>query len=157
MVYQRQLASRNPANQTGFPGATVSFIADTAGEEPLYLQWQFYDTNLPGQTQWLLTLPSIRQANAGPYRLLVSNPLRSTSIVATLTVKDLSLASEGLTPSGFRLVMEGDPATSYHLLSSSNLTQWSDLGPFSNQSGIFRFTDPAATNLSLRYYRALMP
>src|SRR5262249_50094382 len=144
-----------PSDRTVWPGETATFTSDTGGQRPLYWQWQLYNTNLTGATQENLTLPQVTRAQAGPYRLVVSNVLNTTSAVAILTIRDLSLVPEGLTSNGFQLRLLADPAFNYRLLGSTNLKQWTDLGGFNNQSGTLRFTDVSATNMARRYYRAL--
>ncbi len=74
-------------DQTVFVGSDVTFVADAAGTPPLFYQWQFYGTNLPAQTATNLTLLNVSTNNAGPYSVVVSNSVGSTSSVpAILTV-----------------------------------------------------------------------
>ena len=75
-----------PTNQTVDLGgnATFSVAATTA---PLTYQWQFESLNMPGATNQSLSLLRVQASQAGPYRVIVSNPIGSvTSLVAVLTV-----------------------------------------------------------------------
>lgn len=68
----------------------AAFQAAVAGSVPLSFQWQWNGKNLAGQTDSALTLESVTPANAGGYRLIVTNAAGSaTSAVATLTVPRL--------------------------------------------------------------------
>ena len=85
------------------------------------------------------------------------NPLavtmnQSKVIYANFTVKP-SLTGKA-TPEGFQVTLTGDYVGFYQMESSTNLTGWSALMSLTNTSGTFQFTDPAATNLIRRYYRA---
>ncbi len=62
-------------------GDDVTFFVEASGlPEPSY-QWQFFGTNLPGATTWVLTLHNVRSAAAGNYTVIVSNSLNSVSSV----------------------------------------------------------------------------
>ncbi len=64
--------------------ATFSVAATTA---PLTYQWQFQSLDVPGATNQSLSLFRVQPSQAGPYRVVVSNPIGSvTSVVAVLTV-----------------------------------------------------------------------
>ena len=62
---------------------------------------------------------------------------------------------EGLVESGFRLTLLGEFGAAYSILSSPNLSDWAQVGIVTNAYGIVQFTDPAATNVPARFYRAL--
>jgi len=63
--------------------------------------------------------------------------------------------SQSLTPLGFRLTVLSGPGLVYQIQGSPNLGTWSNLGVVTNTFGSTQFTDPAGTNLPLRFYRAL--
>jgi hypothetical protein len=85
-----------PLSQTVSTNATVIFTTAASGSEPFSYQWQFHGTNLPGQTQQSLTLAGVQMANAGPYRVVVSNEGGSaTSAIAWLSVY-ATVPAEGL-------------------------------------------------------------
>jgi hypothetical protein len=82
-----------PADQTNNAGSTAQFSVLAAGLPPLGYRWLFNGTNLPaatnifGTTSNVLTLTNVASANAGSYRVVVTNAYGSvTSSVATLTV-----------------------------------------------------------------------
>ena len=81
-----EIVSR-PGSQSVLVGQTAAFsvIADGAG--PLLYQWKFNGVNLIDQTSDTLVIPNAQAANAGDYRVAVSNPFGSVlSGVATLRV-----------------------------------------------------------------------
>jgi len=76
-----------PANQMVAAGNSATFLAAAAGTPPLFYQWQFNGTNLPGATATNLTLTNVQPSDAGNYSVGVTNVAGAvTSAVATLTV-----------------------------------------------------------------------
>ena len=76
-----------PVSQTVMAGATANFSVVAGGTMPLNYQWQFNGTNLSLATDAALTISNAQSANAGNYRVIVSNTGgATTSVVATLTV-----------------------------------------------------------------------
>src|SRR5439155_4008585 len=63
---------------------------------------------------------------------------------------------EGLKPEGFRMTLSGLFGARYELDGSSNLVNWAPLATLTNNYGTVQFTDPAATNLTQRFYRAAL-
>lgn len=98
-----------PANQIAWAGANVTLSAVALGAAPLRQQWYFHATNaIAGATNASLVLNDILAAQAGRYRLVVSNALGSaTSSIATVTFTNYSpvaqvlLFSDSLTASPF--------------------------------------------------------
>lgn len=76
-----------PQSLTNLLGTPVSFGVGAVGDSPLTYQWQFNGTNLPAQTQSVLSLASVRPADAGTYQVVVSNSFGTMlSSNATLAV-----------------------------------------------------------------------
>src|SRR6185369_14567111 len=76
-----------PTSATGIVGSTVNFAVTARGTPPLRYNWQSNFTTIFGATNPVLTLTGLRQADAGFYRVVVTNSSGSaTSLVATLTV-----------------------------------------------------------------------
>ena len=75
-----------PTNMTVILGGSALFnVAATTA--PLTYQWQFASLNIGGQTNQSLALSFVTTNQAGPYRVIVSNPYGSvTSSVVVLTV-----------------------------------------------------------------------
>jgi uncharacterized repeat protein (TIGR03806 family) len=78
-----------PADQTIPTGGTAAFRITTTGSEPLRFQWQRQDTDIPGATSAVCTLPAVTRADHGArFRCVVSNPYgRVTSTAVTLMVQ----------------------------------------------------------------------
>lgn len=75
-----------PTNQTVDLGGNAAFCV-AATTSPLTYQWQFQSLDMPGETNQSLSLLRVKASQAGPYRVIVSNPIGSvTSLVAVLTV-----------------------------------------------------------------------
>jgi len=54
-------------------GTDVVFHVPTAGQPPLTYQWRFNGTDLPGQTNPVLTLPEVTLSRQGFYSVRVRN------------------------------------------------------------------------------------
>lgn len=82
-----QLTS-SPQSQTVYAGAKVSFSPTVTSNAPLAFQWQRETVNIPGATGATLTIDPVSTADAGSYRVVVSDGTTSvTSAAAILTVK----------------------------------------------------------------------
>ncbi|MGD0813390.1 MAG: fibronectin type III domain-containing protein [Verrucomicrobiota bacterium] len=78
-----------PLSQTVIAGATAAFAVGAASTVPMTFQWFNGPTALPGATNAALTLLNVSNANAGAYRVVISNGTGSViSSAATLTVID---------------------------------------------------------------------
>lgn len=77
-----------PSNQVAECGSTAGFSVAADGDTPLSYQWYFGTNALIGQTEPNLTLPAVGPAQAGLYRIVVSNSIRTATASATLTVVD---------------------------------------------------------------------
>src|SRR5205809_4313685 len=76
-----------PKNQTASLFADATFRVTAAGNAPLSYQWRFNDADLIGKTNVTLTVTNVQRANAGNYRVVVTNLFGSvTSQVVTLTI-----------------------------------------------------------------------
>ena len=79
--------TKQPQSLTVAAGTKAVFTVVAIGAEPLGYQWLHALTNLPSATGATLTLDSVTDADAGPYRVIVSNSFGSaTSDEAILTV-----------------------------------------------------------------------
>jgi hypothetical protein len=68
-------------------GGTTLFSVVASGAQPLSYRWQFKGTDVPGATGQRFMLSGLEAANAGGYRVVVSNPFGTvTSRVAQLVV-----------------------------------------------------------------------
>lgn len=87
IVHQPPQISAQPVSQQVFVGDRVDFSVGATGFPPPTFQWRREDTDIPGATGDLLTLPAARLADAGTYTVRVANAAGSvTSAPAVLTV-----------------------------------------------------------------------
>jgi hypothetical protein len=56
---------------------------------------------------------------------------------------------------GYRFLLTGEYGESFVVEASTNLGHWAAVGMVANQFGTLQFTNPGATNLDRRFYRAL--
>jgi hypothetical protein len=88
------------------------------------------------------------------------NPLtvamtQSRIITANFTNWPVLVANQqSFTPQGFRFSLLSGTGLTYQVQGSTNLFSWANLGVVTNTTGEAQFTDPAGTNLPLRFYRA---
>jgi hypothetical protein len=79
--------TQEPASITRYAGVTATLTVVATGGSKLEYQWQKSQSNIGGATNASLTFSNVQPANAGDYRVIVSNSAGSTtSIVATITV-----------------------------------------------------------------------
>ncbi|MFM7024330.1 MAG: Ig-like domain-containing protein [Flavobacteriales bacterium] len=77
----------NPSSQTVYAQDAVSFSVASSGANPKSYQWQKNGTNISGATASTYAISSAAEANAGNYRVIVSNSYGAdTSDAAVLTV-----------------------------------------------------------------------
>ncbi len=82
----------HPVSQTIMQTTPVTFTVSASGVGLSY-QWQFNNVNIPGANAATYTIANVTNANAGDYRVIVSNTAgNATSNPATLTVTPFSNA-----------------------------------------------------------------
>jgi len=79
-------------NRTVAQGSTVDLAMTAVGAPPLIYQWRLNKVDLPGATNRVLTLPSIRADQAGAYSVVVSNAFGAVeSAPGLVTVPGLAI------------------------------------------------------------------
>jgi hypothetical protein len=92
-----------PRSTNATVGSNVTFSVVAQGTAPLFYQWLFNSTNIPGANDSTLSITNVQQTNAGSYRVVVTNFHSAvTSAVAVLTV--------GLAPTNSAPVITNQPA-----------------------------------------------
>ncbi len=116
----------HPQSQTAAEGSTIDLTVTATGSAPLTYLWQFNDIDLPDQTTATLRLANLSTANAGNYRVKVTDSAGrfSYSANATLTVASptpafvydwspvFTFTSTGAYPAGVGLLFDVAPGTS---------------------------------------------
>ncbi|MGO8678611.1 MAG: immunoglobulin domain-containing protein [Limisphaerales bacterium] len=96
-----------PPDRAAELGGTTLFSVVASGAQPLSYLWQLNGTNLPGATGQRLTLSGLQPANAGGYRVVVTNSFgMATSRVAQLVV--LPSLAQALNTTGLVWSTAGD-------------------------------------------------
>ena len=84
------LVVTHPTNLFILPGTNATFAVTATGTAPLFYQWRFNGTNLPGATNNPITITNAQAANVGLYSVVVSNAAgTATSSNASLTLGTL--------------------------------------------------------------------
>lgn len=87
LVAQPPSIQTEPTSLTVAPGARASFTVGAGGSAPLGYQWYRGTELLSGKTSATLVIEPVGPADAGDYRVVVSNPYGSVeSVAATLSV-----------------------------------------------------------------------
>lgn len=141
-----------PASVVTAPGNPVRFSVAALGRDPLSYQWQFNGTNLPGQINPQLALPSSRTADVGTYNVIVTNARgTNTSPISTLSFLNLTHSGNAVLhlygPSGRRYYLE------YRETLGAN-TPWSEMDTVSLTGNSLTFPDPPSSARPFRFYRA---
>ncbi len=76
-----------PVNRLAEANGHAGFSVNVTSDSPVSYQWQFNTTNIPGATGDSLYLPTVTAANAGSYRVIITNATGSiTSTAATFSI-----------------------------------------------------------------------
>jgi hypothetical protein len=141
--------------------ALLSVVAN--GTAPLSYQWSLNSTALSGATSSNLTLTNVQASDTGNYTVVVTNVAGSvTSAVAMLTVTNPappappSLGAAGMTTNGFAFQLSVSVGQTYVILVTTNLQDWTPISTNVALTGNVVITDPAATNYTRRFYRAMV-
>ncbi len=124
-----------PEAQLAAEGGAAGFNVVATGDPPLGFQWWHGVFPIPAGTLASLTLPKVVAADAGAYRVVVSNPAGSvTSAPVQLTVEPftapLRLIQSAASGQVFFFTVEGPPVGNYVLWKSPDAQNWF---PFATQ------------------------
>lgn len=133
-----------PTNQTVALGATVDFVVVATSEEPLSYQWFFENTVLQNETNSLLRLTSVSQAQAGSYYVVVQNIYgNTTSAIARLIISVSDSDNDGMSD-------EWEDIYGFNSQDSSDANIDSDNDGLSNLQEFIAGTNPKNSNSVLR-------
>ena len=94
------LIAQQPASQAAQVGQEVVFTVTADAPGAISYQWQYNGTDIPGETDWMLTVPNVGADKAGDYTVAVSTPSAvQISQPATLTVNQGIPVLTWVTPS----------------------------------------------------------
>ena len=147
-----------PLSRSAKAGADVTFTVAATGSTPLTYQWRFNGVNLAGATDSSLSLTNVQTAHAGTYDVVISNAAglaASVPVALTVDPPDARFLSAAMLTNGqFQLLFSGVPGEDYVLLASTNLVDWQPVFALTASNNPVPLTDPEATNLPCRAYRA---
>lgn len=124
-------------------------------DEACTYQWMLDGRWLEGETALTLLLPHMDRAQAGHYQVLVYNE------VGLVANPGASLGMFSVTRANrlTGLSMDGAPGTAYrfdYCDRLGRLTEWGELTHFSLTNRHHHFLDPASSDASMRFYRAVL-
>jgi DNA-binding beta-propeller fold protein YncE len=149
----------DPYSRVAMAGETVNFslIADGSG---LTLQWQFNGSDLPGETNDVLSLDAVQLWQTGDYGVRVANAVGAlTSATAHLRVLVEPTVLQFLGTAGDaeirqKVVVDAEPGQPFALDASPDLAGWTTVTNFVTEAGIYEYVPPFADTLPGIYYRA---
>ena len=160
-------------NAVNFVQFEAAFTGTNTAEGQLTVYWNTNELGRadqrfasPGLQTYRLALPST--VTEGVYTLSFRLDSFSAS-AASVTVTNIATGFAGITePITLAMVAPGSnmppvlrltasTGQTYLVQSSTNLTSWTPTVLLVNTNGTVHFTDPAATNGSQRFYRAMLP
>jgi hypothetical protein len=149
-----------PSNVVANAGSNVTLRSSVGSgvNNPVWLQWLFSGTRLPGQTNATLTVTNVQAAQEGFYTLYITNSLGATAAYqAGLGLATPVLLSEPawLPEGAFRLRLQGTAYQNYQIQFTTNLTGWQPLSTLAYSNGLMPVLDPGASSAPHRFYRAV--
>jgi alpha-tubulin suppressor-like RCC1 family protein len=86
-IQSPSITTQPAANSSVVTGGSVYLTVTAQGISPLSYQWTLGGTNVPAETNYFLSILNLQPSQAGPYRVVVSNPFGAvTSSVAQVNV-----------------------------------------------------------------------
>jgi len=151
-----------PSDKTVFNGGTAIFEVVAVSVTTLHYQWQFNGEDIRGEgaNKRTYTIATATLGNAGHYSVrLRNNGGTVTSSEATLSIlpitnAPLTIVSGQMLTNGFELQLSGPILSSYVILASPDLENWTAISTNAAPTGSVVFTDTDATNSAVRFYRA---
>lgn len=142
-----------PMGQSFTLGSGLTLSVTAGGTGPLFYQWQFNGTNLPGATSASLALANLAATNAGRYRVVVTNA------VGTATSAEAVLRFFGDLQMYAGMLLSGEPGDRYRVEYAEVLgavTNWVPVVTnFYHPGGVTVFFDTNSPGRPRRFYRSL--
>ena len=137
-------------------GYNFPLLGEAIGSPAPSLQWQFNGTNITGATTTNYTIVATNVSQTGAYTLVAWNSMGTNisneAYVKVWTTGATPLLGPVYTNSQFEF-HQSDVTNYYYIVqATTNLTNWISI---QTNKVPYTFTDPQATNFSLRFYRAL--
>lgn len=149
------IITTQPLSQTFVSGGAVTLSVGTVGPGLSY-QWQFNGANIVGATSSTLPLSNLTQANAGAYRVIVSNTAGGTVTSQTATLLRLVFGDVKFY-AGTTLV--GTVGAQYRVdyadVVAPGTTNWLVLTNLTLPSSPYLVIDPASPGKMNRFYRVV--
>src|SRR5262249_18445807 len=120
-------------------------------------QWQFNGVDIPGATNYVLTIPNVQLSDAGDYSVLITGTTWGSdyapqALLSVYASGAAFLQSAVLSNNQFQFTVQGVPWRRYIVEASTNLLDWTalktNLSPYS-------FVETNATAYDQRFYRAM--
>jgi len=148
-----------PLDKVVRDGGTAIFDVVAVSTTTLHYQWQFNGADLHGANKSDYTIPNATPGNVGRYSVQIRNNggtvKSSDATLSIITNTPLTIVSGRMMTNGFELQLSGPILSSYFILASTDLKNWTAISTNSAPTGSVVFTDATATNRPVRFYRAI--
>jgi hypothetical protein len=139
----------------------ISFVASSANtwatNQGVLAEFAFQvQARAASQSSWPIVLSKVEVTGNGFEVRTLPDALASFGKQATSLTPEFVDGSSDYSKTGFSFMIEGQSGVRYQIETSTTLTNWSILTTITNTSGSVQFTDPSATTLNKRFYRAVV-
>jgi hypothetical protein len=145
-------------------GQAVTFFLTATGSPPLCYQWYLNGDAIAFANTHTLVVSNNLWSSAGNYYIYgeVDNAVGGTNTFTAVTVGTTNVqltltSSQPLSSNGFSFSLQAVSGVNGHIEVSTNLLDWATLTNFTGNGGPISIVDPAATNSTERFYRAVVP
>jgi T5SS/PEP-CTERM-associated repeat protein len=152
------MITQQPASLTVTQGATAVFSVVATGDPPLSYQWRagFLMGNIPGATNSTLTLTNVEAAQAGNFRVIVSNPSGTvpSSMAILKVLVAASITGSSLSGTDFNFSFQSVNGLTYLIEYKQNLDDlnWTPLRTVTGDGGVILVMDGIIPGQT-RFYR----
>ena len=152
-----------PSSQTVRLNDSVTFTVAASSGTTMTYQWRTNGVNIPGATLNTFNITSAGMADQQAYSVQVINgggTVISSNALLVVTNPPIRLSTSGstsLTPAGFSFQLSVTVGSTYVILASTNNQDWTPIATNVAQTASEIFTDAAAVNYNMRFYRAMSP
>jgi hypothetical protein len=148
-----------PLDQTVQEQGTAVFTVTATSGTTLSYQWYFNDKKIFHASSSVLAIDDVTMADAGIYYVTVKNTsgtVTSSNAVLTVIRTPLQFTSATMATNGLTILLSGPTDSTYVILASANLKDWTPIATNAAPTGSAKFTDTTVTNRSLRFYKAIV-
>ncbi len=154
---QPPVITAQPTNTFVAIGSNATFSVTATGAPPITYRWRRNGTNVINGTNNTLVITNAQFFTNGTFTVVVTNAalaVISNPALLTVVARPGFASPKVLTNKTFQFRISGTTGSVIRIEQSTNLSSWLFLSNLTILSNPVTFTDPGATNLPKRFYRA---